>query len=86
MGNILSQIKINDIFRPTSLVILGFTLYGARVLRRVMVVRAAIAGIGNLPGGRTMYGPYTLLSKILPPIPYINRPGGWQYRQKYGRE
>lgn len=86
MGTTYSQITTNDIFRPSHLLILALTLCGAHFVRRIIQLRASLAGIKNLPGERSMYGPYTIMSKILPSIPYINRREGWQFRQKHGCE
>jgi hypothetical protein len=86
MDNISSHIKMEDLLRPTTLVILAITIFSADIVRRIIKLRAALAGIGNLPGRRTACGPFTLLASILPQIPYINLRAGWQFREKYSRE
>jgi hypothetical protein len=86
MDKISSNVKVTNLFRPTDLIILVIALYGAGIVRRIFKVRAALAGIGNLPGRRTVCGPYTLLASILPQIPYINLRAGWQLKEKYSRE
>lgn len=75
-----------DLLRPTNFIILAVTLYGVEIVRRVLIIRKTLAGIGNLPGTRATWGASTLLSIILPQIPYITLPPGWQLKQKYGRE
>jgi hypothetical protein len=86
MDNISTYVKSTDLFRPTTLIILVVALYGTGSVRRLFKLRAALAGIGNLPGRRTVCGPYTLLANVLPRIPYINLQAGWQLREKYSRE
>jgi hypothetical protein len=50
MDNISSHVKVADLFRPTTLVILTMAFYGAGIVRRLFKLRAALTGIGNLPG------------------------------------
>ncbi|KIM26467.1 hypothetical protein M408DRAFT_72781 [Serendipita vermifera MAFF 305830] len=83
MGSFLSQVKLEEIFKPINFLILAVSLYGLRVVRRVVQVRAALASVGNLPGGRIVYGPYSIMARILPSIPYITRQPGWQFKEKY---
>lgn len=86
MGNIPSQIKMDEFFKPTNLIIFALTLYGVQVVRRIVQVRTAIAGIGHLPGDRLVYGPYSIMSRILPSIRYVNRAGKWLFEHKYSCE
>lgn len=86
MGNFPSQVELGNILRPTNLIILFVTLYGGRVVRRILQLRTALAGVDNLPGDRLLYGPYTIISRILPSIPYINRAGDMLFKQKYARK
>jgi hypothetical protein len=86
INNISSHIQKSGLSQPNNLVILAVALSGAEVARRVIKFRAALAAIGNLPGRRTAVGPYTLLASLLPQIPYINLPAGWQFKEKYSRE
>lgn len=83
MDNILSHITKDDLLRPSTLVAIAAALCGAELARRILKLRAALAGIGNLPGRRTLCGPHTLLAAFLPQIPYINLPAGWQFKEKY---
>jgi hypothetical protein len=86
MGNILSQVQLDTVLRPTNLILLALTLYGVRVVRRVIKVRRELAGIGFLPGTRYMYGPSTIIGRILPPIPFISRtpslPFVWKHKSE----
>jgi hypothetical protein len=88
MGNITSsQMQLaHKALRPINFLILALALYGVRVVRRAIKLRGELAGIGSLPGTRYIYGPYTLLGRLLPPIPYISRAPGWQFMLKYQRE
>jgi hypothetical protein len=86
MENISSHVKFADFLRPTTLILFTMALYGAGIVRRLFKLRAALAGIGNLPGRRTVFGPYTLLANVFPQIRYINLQAGWQFRAKYSRE
>lgn len=83
MGNVASQIKPSDVLQPINLVALVVTLLGVDTARRFFQARAALARIGNLPGPRAIFGPYSPISMILPPIPYLNLPADLQFREKY---
>jgi len=86
MGNTGSRVSLDSIFRPTNLVLLLISLYGIRVVRRTLKVRGDLAKIGFLPGPWCIYGPFTILGSLLPPISYLNRRYGWQFTHKYQRE
>src|SRR5450631_2409833 len=86
MDNISSHIKMADLLRPTNLIILAITLSSADIARRIIKLRAALAGIGDLPGRRTACGPFTILASFLPQIPYINLRAGWPLKERYSRE
>jgi hypothetical protein len=83
MGNILSQVQLDTVLRPSNLILLALTLYGVRVARQALKVRGQLASIGFLPGTRYMYGPSTILGQILPPIPYISRTRGRPFAWKH---
>lgn len=75
MGNISSK--------GLKVVLFGVSIYGIHFVRRLIKVRGILAGFGNLPGGFAIYGPYSLVTRLLPQIPYLTRKPGWQMRHKY---
>jgi hypothetical protein len=85
MGNVPSQLKLDQVLRPTNLILLALTLYGVRIARRALKIRGELAAVGFLPGTRDMYGPSTILGRLFPPIPYICRIPGWLFVFKHRR-
>ncbi|KIM26477.1 hypothetical protein M408DRAFT_9898 [Serendipita vermifera MAFF 305830] len=83
MGNISSQIQPSEVFRPFNLFILFVTLYGVETARKFTNARAALARVGNMLGPRAIFGPYSLLGNILPPIPYVKLSSEIHFGEKY---
>jgi hypothetical protein len=46
----------------------------AWLIQRVIQLRSALAGVGNVPGYRHVIGPFGILGRLIPfEIPYFNR-------------
>jgi hypothetical protein len=86
MGNVPSQIQLDQVLQPTNLLLLAVTLFGVRVVHRAITVRAELAGVGFLPGIRYISGPSLILGDIFPRIPYIYIVPGWPFALKHRGE
>ncbi|KAG8819652.1 hypothetical protein FRC19_009628 [Serendipita sp. 401] len=56
---------------------------GVVATRYIIQIHRLFAGVGYLPGDRTLLGPNSIIPKMLPYIPFINRGFDFAYRQGY---
>ncbi|KAG8823415.1 hypothetical protein FRC17_009344 [Serendipita sp. 399] len=56
---------------------------GFVTIRYIIRIHRLFAGVGYLPGDRTLLGPNAIIPKLIPYIPYVNRGYNFAYRQGY---